>query len=81
MVTKAGKIKSELVKKTDKYQILKKRSGKFAVLTNDKKWINGLEKAQILIEAGLIKTGLPKKEEAPAEEAKTEEKTEEKAEA
>lgn len=73
MGTKAGKLKSEVVKKTDKYSILKKRSGKYAVLSADKKWINGAAKIEILVAEALVKAPVPKKEEAPAEEPKAEE--------
>lgn len=58
----------ETVKETKEYKILKKRSGRFAVKTARGKWVNGVEKAKILVDAGLVKTGLPKaKEETPAE--------------
>lgn len=59
----------ETVKETKEYKILKKRSGRYAVKTLRGKWVNGVEKAKILVDAGLVKTGLPKPEEAaPAEE-------------
>ena len=55
-------------KKKD-YQVVKKRSGRYAVVGAKNKFINGEEKVKILVKEGLIKTGLPKKkeEEAPAE--------------
>lgn len=56
----------ETVKETKEYRVVKKRSGRFGVQTPRGKWINGEEKAKILVAEGLIKTGL-KKEEAPAE--------------
>jgi hypothetical protein len=43
------------VKKTDQYTIYKKRNGRFGVLGKNKKWINGNEKAKILLNEGLIK--------------------------
>lgn len=64
----------EIVKKEKDYTIVKKRNGRFGVLTNKKKWINGDEKAKILADAGLIKVSV--KQEAPAEEAPAEETTE-----
>ncbi len=62
----------EVVKKTDAYVIVKKRSGRFGVKNSSGKWINGDEKVKILVEAGLVKAAVPKKEEPveePAEEA------------
>jgi hypothetical protein len=55
----------EVVKKTDDYTIVKKRSGRYGVKGNNKKWINGNDKIQILVDAGLIKAAV--KAEAPAE--------------
>ena len=71
----------EVVKKTDAYVIVKKRSGRFGVKNSSGKWINGEEKVKILVEAGLVKAAVAKKEEpaeepaaeaAPAEEASAE---------
>ena len=59
----------EVVKKTDAYIIVKKRSGRFGVKTQDGKWINGDEKVKILVEAGLVKAAVPAKKEEPVEEA------------
>ncbi|MEO5342656.1 MAG: hypothetical protein H7842_04850 [Gammaproteobacteria bacterium SHHR-1] len=66
----------KVVKKTDEYVIYLKRNQRHAVkaLAN-KKFVNGEEKTQILLDAGLItppKTKAPAAEEAPAEEAATE---------
>ncbi len=59
----------ESVKKTAKYEILKKRSGRFAVKSLEtKKWINGDEKAQCLSSEGFIKLPQKKVVEAPATE-------------
>lgn len=41
------------------YRITKKRSGRYMVKKNHK-IINGIEKVKILLQEGLIKTGLPK---------------------
>ena len=64
----------ESVKKTAEYEILKKRSGRYAVRSADRKWISGDEKVKILVDEKLIKTAAPKpaepepvEEEAPAE--------------
>jgi hypothetical protein len=70
----------ELVKKTEKFSIFKKRSGRFSVKGTDNKWVNGADKANILSSEGLIKlTAATKVEEAPAANAeeKKEETTEE----
>jgi len=59
------KAKTPAKEKTN-HKIFKKRSGRFAVVdTRTDKHINGLAKAEILVKAGLVKTGL-KKQEAPA---------------
>lgn len=78
----------EIVKKTEAYQIIKKRNGRYAVRGADRKWIGGDEKVNILVDEGLVKAAAPKKEEpeeavaaegepeaqeeAPAEEASAE---------
>ncbi|MBD65847.1 MAG: hypothetical protein CME62_11615 [Halobacteriovoraceae bacterium] len=74
----------EVVKQTDDYKIMKKRSGRFGVKNKSGKWINADEKVKILLNEGLIKVTEAK---APAEEpaaeeapAEAEENTEEKAE-
>ena len=69
----------ELVKKVGDVTIFKKRNGRFGVQNKSKKWINGEEKAKILIDAGLIKVSV--KQEQPAEEVEVAETTEETVEA
>lgn len=66
----------EVVKETKEYTILKKRNGRFGVKNQKGKWIGKEEKVKILLDAGLIKVALPKKEEAPVEEAAAEETAE-----
>jgi hypothetical protein len=57
----------EVVKKTDDYKVVKKRSGRFGVLKKNGSWVNGDEKVKILLSAGLIKVNEPKaKPEEPA---------------
>lgn len=62
----------KVVKKTAEYTIYQKRSGRHAVKGADKQWINGEDKAKILLEENLIKLTAPApapvEEEAPAEE-------------
>ena len=71
-VKKAAAAKPSAEFKTLKFKdhtISKKRSGRFEVVTTKGKNVNGLDKAKILVEANLVKTGLskaPAKEEAPA---------------
>ena len=63
----------EIVKKTDKYTIFKKKTGRYSVKDDSKKYMNGEEKIKILLEEGLIKISPKKvKEEAPAEDTKAE---------
>ena len=57
----------EVVKKTDAYVIVKKRSGRYGVKNSEGKWINGDEKVKILVEAGLVKAAVAKAE--PVEES------------
>lgn len=64
-MAKASKGATGGAKKKD-YRIVKKRSGRFAVL-GPKGYVNGIDKAKILVAEGLVKTGLPK----PKEEAAT----------
>jgi hypothetical protein len=67
----------EIVKKSEKFTILKKRSGRYAVRGADRRWINGDDKLAVLAEAGLAKAPAKKKEKPaeapPAEAAATEE--------
>lgn len=58
----------KLVKKTDEYSIYKRGDERYAVKGADRQPINGLDKARILVEEGLIKVSLPDPN-AAAEEA------------
>jgi hypothetical protein len=62
----------EVVKKTEAYTVIKKRSGRFGVKHKTGRWVNGPEKTKILIELGLIKA-VPVKEEVSSAETTTEE--------
>jgi hypothetical protein len=63
------------VKKTNDYSVFQKRSGRYAVRDNDKKWLHGEDKTKVLLGEGLIKLPEPKPaapaepEAAPAEES------------
>ena len=59
----------EIVKQTEEYQIVKKRSGRYGVRGANRKWISGDEKVKILIAEGLLKAPAPKEEAEPAAEA------------
>lgn len=60
----------ESVKKTEEYEIVKKRSGRYAVRDAKRKWLKGDEKVKILLAEKLIKAPVPKaKEPEPAPEA------------
>ena len=54
-------------KKTAEYTVFKRADGRFAVQGQDKKFINGEDKVNILIAEGLRTAPTPKA--APAEEA------------
>lgn len=58
-----------MAKKKAAYELVKKRSGRYAVKGADGKYINGEAKTEILAKEGVIKVLKPKKkeEEAPAE--------------
>jgi hypothetical protein len=61
----------EVVKKTDAYTVVKKKSGRFGVKNAKGNWINAEEKVKILTSEKLIT--LPKaKPAAPAEETSAE---------
>ena len=49
-----------VVKRTAEYTIYQKRSSRYAVKSADSKYINGDDKARILLEHDLIKVELPK---------------------
>jgi len=53
----------ESVKKTEKYEIVKKRSGRYAVRDVKRNWLNGDEKVRILLAEKLMKAPVPKKKE------------------
>jgi len=58
----------KVVKKTNEYSVMKKRSGRWAVMGADNKFVNGDAKIKILVAEGLVEA--PKKaEEAEAAEA------------
>lgn len=56
-------------KATKDYTITHKRSGRYAVVGADGKYINGDAKKDILVKEGLVKMMKSKKAEAPAAEA------------
>jgi hypothetical protein len=55
----------EIVKTTEEYQIIKKRSGRYGVRRTNRQWITGDEKVKILVEEGLIKAAAPQPEPEP----------------
>ena len=57
----------KVVKRTADYTVYQKRSERYAVQGSDKAWINGDDKAKILLDEGLIKVVLPKPPEPEAE--------------
>ncbi len=63
----------DIVKKTDKYTVIKKSSGRFGVKNPSGKWINGQEKVNILLAESFIK--IPKAKAKPVESTTTEEET------
>ncbi len=65
----------EKVKQTDDYIIYQKRSKRYAIRDNNRKWIQGEEKVKILVSEKLIKVAAPKPKEEPKEEATASEET------
>ena len=63
----------KVVKRTADYTVYQKRSERYAVQGPNKAWINGYDKAKILLDEGLIKAVLAKPAEPEAEEAAAEE--------
>jgi hypothetical protein len=59
----------EIVKTTEEYQIIKKRSGRYGIRGTNRKWVTGDEKLKILIAEGLIKAPAPKEEAEPVADA------------
>jgi hypothetical protein len=57
----------EIVKETEQYQIIKKRSGRYGVRKVDRSWVSGDEKVKILVTEGLLKVAAPKEAPAPEE--------------
>ncbi len=58
---------SKAKKTTDPFTIVKKRSGRYAVLQENGKYLNGAEKVKVLVDKGLIKQNKPKAAPATAE--------------
>ena len=58
----------EIVKETEDYQIVKKRSGRYGIRKRDRSWITGDEKVKILLDEGLIKLSQPAKQPEPEPE-------------
>ena len=63
----------KVLKKTNEHTIYQKRSGRYAVEDAFKKIINGTDKVNILIGAGIIKQAIVVAEEVVAEEVVAEE--------
>ena len=63
----------EVVKKTNKFTVFKKRNGRFAVKSSSGSAVNGDEKASLLAQEGLIKLPVAKKIEQATEESSAEE--------
>ena len=66
----------KVIKKTKRYTIYQKGSGRYAVKDSDKNWVNADEKIKILLAEALIKAVMPAEssaEKAPAEEVPVEE--------
>ena len=57
----------EIVKETEEYQIVKKRSGRYGIRKSDRSWVTGEDKVKILLAEGLIKLSEPTKAPEPEE--------------
>ena len=67
----------EVVKKTNRYTIFKKRNGRYGVRSAGGAWINGEDKVKILSEEGLIKTPTSNQPESSKTEASKDDNQEE----
>ena len=63
----------KVVRKTDEYTIVEKRSKRYGVLNAKKNWINGDAKTTILVNEKLLEVAVPKPKEAEAEEVASDE--------
>jgi hypothetical protein len=61
----------QVTKKTAEYTVLKRADGRYAVKSNNNKFINGEDKVKILTDEGLLVRPAPKAVE-PTAEAETE---------
>ena len=59
----------EIVKKTEEYQIIKKRNGRYGIRRADRKWVTGDEKVKILVAEGLVKAAPPRQAPEPEDSA------------
>lgn len=57
------------VQTAGEYTIYQKKSGRYAVKGADKKYVNGDDKAKILLDAGLVELSQPAPEPEPEETA------------
>ena len=64
-------------KSSKEYTLEKKRSGRYAVIGRDGKYINGDAKVEILLKEGIVKKQAAKKKEEDKPEEKAEEKPKE----
>ena len=67
----------ETVKKTDEYEIVKKRSGRYGVRDANRKWVSGDEKVKILLAEKLITAPSLVAKASPSAEASEDKKAEE----
>jgi len=63
------------VKKTPEHQIYEKRSGRYAVKDQNKRWVNGDDKVKVLLEAGLLSLAAKKPAEPETDADATAEET------
>ena len=62
------------IKSSGDYKIFEKKSGRYAVIDSNKKYVNGDDKAKIIADAGLVTIPVSKpKEPEPAEETAADE--------
>ena len=60
----------EIIKKTDKYTIFKKKSGRFGVWhKSNRRWANGEEKIKVLVQEGLVTAAKAKEKTEEAKES------------
>lgn len=61
----------KIVRTTENYTVIQKRSGRYGVFTKQRKWLNGGEKVEVLKKEGLLSTPATAEKEEESSESST----------